>query len=514
MAKRRILFFLYHAGYLRHYAEALRLLALDGHVVHLSFTAIEKDSGDRRLAEALAREHPTISFGEAPQRSRRDRWRIVAVLVRAFTDLARYTHPGYSDATALRQRMAAKIKRTIADVGDPMSRGVVTRLVDVVAFRLGPRGGRRALRVLARAERAIPPSRPITAEIAEFAPDVVLVTPLVDFASSQVDFLKSANSLGIPTVACIASWDNLTNKGLLRFTPDRVLVWNEVQRRELSEHHGIEAERAVVVGAAKFDPWFERRPTRTREELATAAGVPAQPPFVLYVCSSYFIAPDEVAFVRRWIHALRDSEHAELRELGVVVRPHPQNAEQWRDVELEDGAVIWPPAGAQPDDEDSRADFFDSIYHSAAVVGVNTSAMIDAAIVGRNVLTLLDPAFDSTQRGTLHFSYLLREQGGFLNIAASFEEHHRQLLDVLRGQDEATRVHDFVESFVRPRGLSAPVAPILAQAILDAAAIEPAPARSGPGVVAMRTFLSLLATAVLGVEALRRTARAVRRLVA
>ena len=89
----------------------------------------------------------------------------------------------------------------------------------------------------------------------------MLATPLVEYASNQVDYLKSARGLGIATGACIASWDNLTNKGMLRFTPDRVLIWNEVQRRELEELQGIDGRRAVVTGAQKFDEWFERAPT-------------------------------------------------------------------------------------------------------------------------------------------------------------------------------------------------------------------------------------------------------------
>jgi hypothetical protein len=107
-------------------------------------------------------------------------------------------------------------------------------------------------------------------------------------------------------------------------------------------------------------------------------------------------------------------------------------------------------------------------------VGVNTSAMIDAAIVGRNVLTVLDPAFSSTQEGTLHFHYLLREEGGFLNIAADFEEYQAQLAEVVAGGiDESARVRSFVESFVRPRGIDLPVAPLLAEELAALARSEP-----------------------------------------
>ena len=51
--------------------------------------------------------------------------------------------------------------------------------------------------------------------------------------------------------------------------------------------------------------------------------------------------------------------------------------------------MFFPRRGYNPIDPDNRADFFDSIYHSAAVVGINTSAMIEAAIIGRPVFSML-----------------------------------------------------------------------------------------------------------------------------
>ena len=496
----RLLFFLYHAGYLRHYAEPLRLLAREGHVVHLAFTTIEKDAGDRALAERLAAELPTVTFGEAPRRAYLDGWRRTSVLVRAFADLTRYVDPRYAGATALRARMAQKIRLQVASAkSDPLTGWLLTKLVDRLAGLSDAGTARRLLRLLAAAERAIPTSRRIDRYIRDFRPDAVLATPLVDFASVQVDYLKSAAALRIPTAVCVASWDNLTNKGLLRIVPDRVFVWNEFQRRELEELHGVPAERAVVTGAQKFDEWFARTPSRDAEALKTRAGIDPARPFVLYVCSSYFIAPEEVSFVRRWLEALRTSDEPELRGIGAIVRPHPQNGAQWRGVDLSPygNAVVWPAGGAQPDAGDARADFFDSLAHSAAVVGVNTSAMIEAAIVGRNVLTVLDPQFAATQEGTLHFHYLLRENGGFLRIAASLDEHVPQLAEaVAGGEAEHERVRAFVRSFVRPHGLDVPAAPLVAAGFEELARSEPLPRpRRSPTAALLRLAL-LVPTAV------------------
>src|SRR5262249_50829853 len=150
-------------------------------------------------------------------------------------------------------------------------------------------------------------------------------------------------------------------------------------------------------------------------------GLSADRPFLLYVCSSPFIAPSEVESIERWIRALRTSSDPALREAGILVRPHPQNAKQWLKADLSSypDVVVWPRAGANPIDSTSRADFFDSLFHSAAVVGVNTSAQIEAAIVGRPVYTVLLPEFAATQEGTLHFHHLANDERGLLHVARS-----------------------------------------------------------------------------------------------
>jgi hypothetical protein len=152
----------------------------------------------------------------------------------------------------------------------------------------------------------------------------------------------------------------------------------------------------------------------------------------------------------------------------VLVRPHPQNAGQWADADLSDlGEVaVWPPRGAQPDAGEERADFFDSLAHSAGVVGVNTSALIEAAIVGKSVLTVLDDRFAGTQEGTLHFHHLRAANGGFLHEARSWQEHLDQLGEVLARPGEAReRTQRFVQSIVRPHGLDRTATEILADGI-------------------------------------------------
>ena len=171
---------------------------------------------------------------------------------------------------------------------------------------------------------------------------------------------------------------------------------------------------------------------------------------MLYVCSSAFIAPEEVGFVREWIDRLRagSDERPVLHDLGVLVRPHPQNAAQWRDADLSavPNVAVWPRAGAQPDGgRGERAEFFDSLAHSAAVVGINTSALLEAAILGKSVLSVpFVPQFAGTQEGTLHFRYLLHENGGFLprvaHLPASISRNSPPPLDSCEADEQYAAV--------------------------------------------------------------------------
>lgn len=108
---------------------------------------------------------------------------------------------------------------------------------------------------------------------------------------------------------------------------------------------------------------------------------------------------------------------------------------------------------------------YDALYHSAAVVGLNTSAQIEAAILGKPVLTLLAPGFEQGQQGTLHFHYLLREHGGFVEMAKDLDEHREHLARALAGQHDIGELRRSVERFIRPAGWDRPATPILADAI-------------------------------------------------
>jgi FkbM family methyltransferase len=499
-----------HSGYVRNFESMLRMLCDRGHRVHVAFQSKPKyaqlDPAD--IASCLAEQYPNFSHQQVPLRS--DGWGQLGREVRLGLDYLRYLEPEYRNAPKLRERArrgvsAAMLQRT--------ERGF-----------FGTRVGRRALaRWLRLIDRAIPRDPRIDAFIHKVRPDVVAVTPLIEPGAPQVDFLRSARAFGIPVAYCVASWDNLTNKGLIHGPVDLVTVWNEEMKREAVKFHRIPPGKVLVTGAAAFDHWFDWRPSTTREAFCSRVGLPADRPYLLYLCSSKFVAPDEVPFVRAWIEHIRSASAKVLPQVGILVRPHPQHAEQWQGVEF-DGlgpVAIWPRSGAAPVDTTSRGEYFDSIYHSAAVVGINTTAEIESAIVGRGVYTILAPEFRETQEGTLHFRHLQRVSGGLVRVARDFAEHLAHLEAAVSKPETETddpRCRRFVEAFVRPYGLDVPATPKLVDALEALARTRLRPEREPAWVLLVRSRLAgraarldALAEAATAVRTAREAAKRARR---
>ena len=163
------------------------------------------------------------------------------------------------------------------------------------------------------------------------------------------------------------------------------------------------------------------QPASTRAEFCQLAGLDPARPIITYLGSSKFVAAAEQAFVTRWIAALRGSSDPALAGASLLIRPHPAGEKNWHADNSVD--VRWPKVGekatvSRPFGDDraivmnspmQNADvvLYDTVHHSAAIVGLNTSAEIEAAIVGRPVFTILDSNAKG-QQGTLHFHYLLR----------------------------------------------------------------------------------------------------------
>ncbi len=303
MPRLRILFFVLAANFDRLFASFLEELLEHGHQVHVVVEKQRRAAARRgRVLEALALRYPWFTHGH-DSHATTNGWRTYGVPPRPrLPALSRARVPGRRRAASAGARAgpAAWSEATTLSpprrrvVSYPLSAGSRTgsdRRAHGAAGR--GRAGRRA-RVAAR--RA-------------------------GFEAERLD--RIAAELGVPTVLPVASWDNLTNKGVLKNIPTLTSSGTRPRRTKPS---------ASTACPESGSAWAGRTPTTTG-----STGSPTVREMLLAELAS---RPGRTSSTRdRRVHrrrrngfragvdrALRRSPRPAVRELGVLIRPHPQNA--------------------------------------------------------------------------------------------------------------------------------------------------------------------------------------------
>jgi Met-10+ like-protein len=465
----KILFVLKQKKNVETFAGTIRVLTERGHSVALAVQELSDVRADQ-YREWI--DSPLCTVVRCPAH-RTDRWTDVAWLLRSLRDCVHYQQPAMRNAIRLQERSVQKLREELRIEADNERVATALRGLPVAQVE-------RLDEVFALAERQLPVDPVYESFLREQTPDVMLISPLVHFGSAQADFVAAARAVGVPVGMLLYSWDNLSTKGCLHRLPDWMFVWNERQRAEARALHDFSEDRVVITGAPRFDSFFALKPRVTREEFHAQLGLDPAQPTLLYVCSSALISPSELPFVREWLAAIRQSPGS-LRDCNVLVRPHP-DIELLGDQERSEQEIRWPSVrGAKgfvsrPFDDPraivlktsdrARQGLFESLYHSMAVVGLNTSAELEAAIVGRPVYTVVaGEGAAEGQTSTLHFHYLLEEHGGCVRRANSLAEHMTQLQSELDRPRDSADIRRFAGEFLRPHGIDQPVAPVFADAI-------------------------------------------------
>ncbi len=409
---------------------------------------------------APVRNHPLASAVELPlERQEADGDGVR--LFRALADLVRFLGPAFHDARWPRRRA---VRRVLQLAGHGQSRAISKQSAEVelpaeVCSRVGA--------MFRELEQRIPPERELEIAVDALGVDAVFVVSRCILGGSEPEVLKVARRLGLPSTMLVWSWDNLSSKATLNEHPDLLVVWNELQVREAVEFHGVPRERVLALGAANFDRFFA--------ELSEVRPEPAETPLVLYLGSSPKVVKDEPAVFALWLDAVRASPDERLRTARIAVRPHPASRRWDRWV---------PPDGVEVSNPDAKVDaptLARLLAGANAVVAINTSAELEAAVAGKPVLTFRAGDAARGQEGSLHFHYLLEEHGGFVLDSATLDEHVGRLTAVLRDEYDPEPARRFVSTFIRPGGLDRPVTPQVASAVITHAAYRrPAAERPRP----------------------------------
>lgn len=154
----------------------------------------------------------------------------------------------------------------------------------------------------------------------ELRPAVVVATSCVMWVEEP--FLMAARELGIVTLGCIQSFDNLTSRSYLPIC-DHYGVWNAGMAGQLRAFYPERRAQIHVTGTPQFD--FHRRADFrwTREATLEHLGLALDARYILYAANSFDQTPTEPELVEAFVR--RCAESPELRTHRIVVRLHPQD---------------------------------------------------------------------------------------------------------------------------------------------------------------------------------------------
>jgi len=227
-------------------------------------------------------------------------------------------------------------------------------------------------------------------------PAVMLSTGPQRFEEPAV--AASALRLGVPVLALITSWDNLTTKNRIPLQHDGFVVWSTRMAEELLAAYPDARSRPVwVTGAPQFDAFFLPQYQIDRVTHWRSEGLDPALPVVVYALGSPNFLKEHhgaLAFARR-------VAAGELGEVQVLVRPHPvfdNGAEATLfqglgpRVRLQRTGDASTAVAARSLAADGVSRWVNTFRHADVVVNLSSTATVDAAICDRPVVNLdFDP---------------------------------------------------------------------------------------------------------------------------
>ncbi len=240
----------------------------------------------------------------------------------------------------------------------------------------------------------------------QYQPLAVFATDV--FLAADVLFLQAAKARRILSIGMVRSWDNTTTKGLMRCLPDKLIVNNEIIKKEAVELHDFSAKNIFVSGLPQFDIGFLGKRT-PRQEFFGKIGLNPKKRMILFAPAGQFLSDTDWQICEILKNGLDQKKIPS--DLQFLVRSHPMDPAPLSQFQPDERFVIERPgtyfkvetrnlgvvsgrrvvAGDPVDlgqlnakltemSLDDLNHLFDSLYHSEMLIQVNSTIGIDSLI--------------------------------------------------------------------------------------------------------------------------------------
>jgi len=290
-----------------------------------------------------------------------------------------------------------------------------------------------ASRVATWIERAIPPELSLIGLVDDLKPDVMVVVPHRSVESIEVDFVRVARWLDVPSLLLPLRWDDLASSAAFRFDrPDVVAVWNDAQRHEI-DSVGRRPGRVKITGAVLPSDVVADAEVVNRTEYCRKLDIDPARRIILVEAPSGSTRASVAAF-QRWHRLAQSGPDPAVRDVSVVVWvEHPDDVPVWRRLKETEGISI-----ARVGTDERRAPFRlnEALVTADVVVTATVTTTLEALARGKAVIVGLDGE-DGTDAEVERLCRVYAPRFGWPTLARGPDEIVRSLSAVL-GADAGT----------------------------------------------------------------------------
>jgi hypothetical protein len=227
---------------------------------------------------------------------------------------------------------------------------------------------------------------------------VLLVASSPGLIFAEVPLLRTAVQRRVRTIVVDPSWDNFTNKLIPVRRADRLVVWNDIMKRQAVDLHGYTPDQIRVSGPPHWDRYFRQGPTVTREAFFARIGADPSRRLITLTTSGKELYAHFDRVIRVLTGAIGNGQWGPAQ---LLVRVHPRDDLARYDafrglphliIEKPFRATVRSGDGLEVDvTSDSQRHLAHTLRHSDVIVSVASTIAIEASIFDTPVV---DVSFD------------------------------------------------------------------------------------------------------------------------
>lgn len=242
----------------------------------------------------------------------------------------------------------------------------------------------------------------------KYKPDILFAPNM--FSAEDGRLLRMARKRKIRTLTMAKSWDVPTTRGFTRVKADAILVFNEINKKEIIEIGDYDMNCVHVVGFPQFDSYINTDMYKTRDEFFSELQIDSSKQLILFAVPGDFKNPYSHEIMQRLDEAVENGEL--IKPVKFLARFHPKYPSKGETLKglkhfiLDRPGTYFSRTLESAIDAPSAKTFqwtytdkdikhlINSLYHSAVVVNTESTIMLDAAAVDRPIVLV---GFDGNQ---------------------------------------------------------------------------------------------------------------------